>query len=86
VLATIESVAGPTRRLVVTGGWARNPAFRAVKEATLGPFERPPVVEAGARGAALLGGCAAGVYGGVEDLPPVEALDSALPEVETHGP
>lgn len=73
ILATIEDVAGPTKRLVVTGGWARNAAFRAVKEATLGPFERPPVVEAGARGAALLAGCAAGLYRGVDDLPAVQA-------------
>ena len=77
VLATIEAVAGPTRRLVVTGGWARDPAFRAVKEATLGAFEHPPVVEAGARGAALLAGCAAGLYGGVDELPAVPALRPA---------
>jgi sugar (pentulose or hexulose) kinase len=76
VLATIESVAGPTQRLVVTGGWARDAAFRAVKEAMLGAFELPPVAEAGARGAALLGGCAAGIYDGVDDLPP-PGVDSA---------
>ncbi len=70
VLATIESVAGPTQRLVVTGGWARDAAFRAVKEAMLGTFEQPRVAEAGARGAALLAGCAAGIYDGVDDLPP----------------
>ena len=69
VLATIESVAGPTQRLVVTGGWARDAAFRAVKEAMLGTFEQPAVVEAGARGAALLAGCAAGFYDGDDDLP-----------------
>ena len=70
VLATIESVAGPTQRLVVTGGWARDAAFRAVKEAMLGTFEQPSVTEAGARGAALLAGCAAGIYESVDDLPP----------------
>ena len=82
-LATIESVAGPTRRLVVTGGWARNPAFRRVKEEALGPFERPPVVEAGARGAGLLAGLAAGVYGRIDDLPAPEAVDSAPLGVRT---
>lgn len=70
-LATIEAVAGPTGRLVVTGGWARSPAIRAVKRQILGPFEEPLVQEAGARGAALMAGIAAGIYAGVEDLPPV---------------
>jgi sugar (pentulose or hexulose) kinase len=74
-LATIESVAGPTGRLVVTGGWARNAAVRAVKRAAIGEFEEPDVDEAGARGAALLAGVAAGIYGGVDDLPPVRWRD-----------
>jgi sugar (pentulose or hexulose) kinase len=69
-LAHIESVAGPRRRLVVTGGWARDEAFMAAK-ARLGPFETPPVVEAGARGAALLAGVAAGLYESADALPPV---------------
>lgn len=71
LLRTIEEVGGETGRLVVSGGWARTPAFRAVKLELLGRFERPEVEEAGARGAALMAGIAAGVYGGVEDLPPV---------------
>jgi len=71
VLATIESVAGETGRLVVTGGWARSPAVRAVKREVLGPFEEPEVEEAGARGAALITGIAAGVYRDTFDLPPV---------------
>jgi sugar (pentulose or hexulose) kinase len=72
VLATIRSVAGDPARLVVTGGWARSPTVRAVKRAVLGPFEEPVVREAGARGAALIAGIAAGVFKGFEDLPPVE--------------
>jgi glycerol kinase len=40
-----------------------------VKRAVLGPFEWPPVAEAGARGAALLAGVAAGRYAGIGDLP-----------------
>jgi sugar (pentulose or hexulose) kinase len=70
-LATIESVAGPTRRLVVTGGWAQSPAVRVVKRDVLGPYDEPVVVEAGARGAALQAGIAAGLYDGVHDLPAV---------------
>jgi sugar (pentulose or hexulose) kinase len=76
VLATIESVAGETERLVVTGGWARSPAVRAVKRAALGPFEEPSVEEAGARGAALMSGIAAGFFTGIEDLPPVPSSTS----------
>ena len=71
VLATIESVAGKSGRLVVTGGWARSPAVRAVKREVLGAFEEPEVQEAGARGAALIAGIAAGVYRDALDLPPV---------------
>jgi sugar (pentulose or hexulose) kinase len=67
--ASIESVAGPSRRLVLAGGWSNNPAARSVKRAMLGPFERPPVTQAGARGAALLAGIAAGRFAGVDDLP-----------------
>jgi sugar (pentulose or hexulose) kinase len=73
--ALIESVAGPSRRLVLAGGWARSPAARSVKRAVLGPFEWPRVTEAGARGAALLAGVAAGRYAGIGDLP--EPTDSA---------
>ena len=72
VLETIRSVAGDPTRLVVTGGWARSPTVRAVKRTVLGPFEEPVVSEAGARGAALIAGIAAGVFKGFEDLPPVE--------------
>jgi sugar (pentulose or hexulose) kinase len=71
VLETIESVAGRTGRLVVTGGWARSVAVRAVKREILGPFEEPVVQEAGARGAALIAGIAAGAFTGIDDLPPV---------------
>jgi sugar (pentulose or hexulose) kinase len=67
--AHIESVAGPSRRLVLAGGWARNPAARSVKRAVLGPFDWPQVTQAGARGAALLAGIAAGRYGGIDELP-----------------
>jgi sugar (pentulose or hexulose) kinase len=70
VLAHIETVAGPRRKIVVVGGWARDEAVLASK-ASLGPVEAPPVIEAGARGAALLGGVAAGVFESVDTLPPI---------------
>jgi sugar (pentulose or hexulose) kinase len=71
----IESVAGPSRRLVLAGGWARSPAARSVKRAMLGPFEWPPVTEAGARGAALLAGVAAGRFTGIDDLPQTTGVE-----------
>jgi sugar (pentulose or hexulose) kinase len=67
--ALIETVAGPSRRLVLAGGWARSPAVRSVKRDLLGPFQWPRVSEAGARGAALLAGLAAGRYASITDLP-----------------
>jgi sugar (pentulose or hexulose) kinase len=72
VLTTIESVAGRSARLVVTGGWAQIPVVRAVKREILGPFVEPAVREAGARGAALIAGIAAGVFKSFDDLPDVE--------------
>ena len=70
LLAHIEAVAGPRRRIVVAGGWARDEAVLA-RKTSLGAVEAPPVVEAGARGAALLGGVAAGIFESVDNLPPI---------------
>jgi sugar (pentulose or hexulose) kinase len=70
LLAHVESVAGPGRKVVVVGGWAHDEAVLASK-ASLGAVEAPPVVEAGARGAALLGGVAAGIFESVDTLPPL---------------
>jgi hypothetical protein len=57
----IEHIAGPTSRLVVAGGWSQHPVVAAVKLEVLGPFERASHPEAGARGAAVLGGVASKV-------------------------
>ena len=75
--AAMADVVGPHQALVVTGGWARSAALLAAKRRILGPLDVAPVKEAGARGAALLSGLAAGVYGGVEDLPAVRAEERA---------
>jgi glycerol kinase len=69
----MSAVAGPHEALVVTGGWARSHALLEVKRGVLGPLRTPAVTEAGARGAALLAGLAAGVYAGRHELPPLEA-------------
>ena len=55
----IEAIAGPSDRLVVTGGWARDPDVARVKGQVLGEFESAPVIEAGCVGAALLAKAAA---------------------------
>ncbi len=52
VLGRMAALAGPARRLVVTGGWAEGTAARAVKKRHLGPFEHSPALYAGCRGAA----------------------------------
>lgn len=69
VLARMQDVAGsPAQRLVVTGGWAAGEAARAVKRRHLGPFEHSPAIFAGARGAALAAGRAAGLWT-IDDAP-----------------
>lgn len=52
----IEELAGPTGRLIVTGGLARREEVRRAKEQALGPFLIADSAEAAARGAALLAG------------------------------
>ena len=60
-LATMDDLAGPRRRLVVVGGWADGAAARAVKHAHHGEFADGGSAFAGARGAALPAGRAAGL-------------------------
>jgi sugar (pentulose or hexulose) kinase len=69
VLDTIERVSGSSPGLVVTGGVARGRAFQELKRRLVAPFVLAPVSEAGARGAALLGGCAAGLFSDVTAVP-----------------
>jgi sugar (pentulose or hexulose) kinase len=61
LLARMDDLAGPRRRLVVVGGWAEGAAARAVKHAHLGEFADGGSAFAGARGAALTAGRAAGL-------------------------
>jgi len=69
LIGTIERIAGPAARIAVAGGWAHSATLRAAKAFRLGQLDYPPVVEAGARGAALVAGCAAGLYPGVAAVP-----------------
>jgi sugar (pentulose or hexulose) kinase len=77
ILRRMDAVVGQHTKLVVTGGWARDPAVLAAKR-HLGAYETPPVVEAGCRGAALLGGVAAGLYASADDLPEVPTVAKEL--------
>lgn len=70
VLGRLEELTGPRERLVVVGGWATSGSFADAKDVLLGPLVRPEVAEAGARGAALLAGVAAGVYPDATAVPP----------------
>ncbi len=62
LLARLEEVSGPAEELVLTGGWAAARAKRLPEALGSRRLWLPEVREAGARGAALFGGMAAGIY------------------------
>lgn len=69
-LSEALSRAGGVRTgLVVAGGWTNSSALMLAKSAAVGPVRRATTAEAGARGAALLAGLAAGLYSGFADMP-----------------
>ena len=68
VLRRMAAVAGPARRVMVTGGWAAGDAARAVKQRHLGEVRYLPSTFTGARGAALAAGRAAGVWASADDM------------------
>lgn len=59
---SMTAVVGPHRNMVATGGWSKSEALMRVKHRAFGNLVRSGVEEAGARGAALLAGLAAGIY------------------------
>jgi sugar (pentulose or hexulose) kinase len=60
--ATMTAVSGDHNEFIVTGGWARSEALLEIKRRAFGRLTHPNVGEAGARGAAMLAGVAAGLY------------------------
>ena len=75
VLAPLEAMqrlAGPATELVLSGGWARCQGVRRRRASLLPSVRWPAVEEAGARGAALFAGLAAGVFAAPEDFPKPE--------------
>jgi sugar (pentulose or hexulose) kinase len=77
----IAGAAGPRGQLVVTGGWSNSTALMAAKASALGPLWRTATTEAGARGAALLGGLAHGSYASYGDMPQPPRTASQAAEV-----
>jgi sugar (pentulose or hexulose) kinase len=55
------------RNFIVTGGWARSEALLEIKRRAFGQLTHPNVGEAGARGAAMFSGVAAGRYAAVDE-------------------
>lgn len=59
-IAFVESLVGPRTETVIAGGWIHDEMIRDARRRQLGDFSLSEVAEAGAMGAALLGGIAAG--------------------------
>lgn len=75
-LRGLEDLGGPIAEVRISGGWAANPVLHRLK---LGAFPNtvyPQVNEAGARGAALLAGQAAGAFASADSFPPPALVDS----------
>ena len=79
IIKATEVEAGPADELVLTGGWAHLAGLRSRKRRVLSRARWPEVVEAGARGAALFGGCAAGLFSGPSAFPKPQDLAWAEP-------
>jgi sugar (pentulose or hexulose) kinase len=58
---SMTDIVGKHREIIVTGGWSHSTALMAAKRRRLGALRQSPVHEAGARGAAIYAGRAAGV-------------------------
>jgi len=81
----VAALSGPHHRLVVFGGGSRSPMWLRAKAEELGvPVIACPVAEAAARGAALVGGVAAGWWPDV-GAGPVPALDADGGRAGTMG-
>jgi sugar (pentulose or hexulose) kinase len=83
-LSALEDLGGPVAEVRVSGGWAANPVLRLLKRRAFANTVYPRVIEAGARGAALLAGVAAGAFASLDALPPPRVSEE--PELGNHGP
>jgi len=69
LVRNMDAIAGPTEEVILTGGWVRCAGLRRRKRSMFPQVTWPALGEAGARGAALFGGVAAGLYDGPEAFP-----------------
>lgn len=70
-IAFVEQLVGPRTDTVIAGGWIHDAMIRDARTRQLGAFTVSEVSEAGAMGAALLGGIAAGrIERPADDQPP----------------
>lgn len=76
-LRALEELGGPIVEVRISGGWAANPVLRRLKTDAFPRTVYPRIVEAGARGAALLAGKAAGAFVSVDAFP-TPAVDAPL--------
>ena len=75
----MSRASGAHQDLVVTGGWAHSDGVLTLKRRALGELRIPRVGEAGARGAALLAGSAAGIYAAPADYPRPATIEPPVP-------
>lgn len=76
----LERIGGPIEEVRVSGGWARNPVVRRVKDLDPHRHVYPLVTEAGVRGAGLMAGATAGLFTSIAHLPaPPTAAGMARP-------
>jgi sugar (pentulose or hexulose) kinase len=66
---SMTDIVGEHQEIIVTGGWSHSAALMAAKRRRLGTLGVSPVHEAGARGAAIFAGRAAGVLKSDESFP-----------------
>jgi sugar (pentulose or hexulose) kinase len=85
-LRALEQLGGPVDELRVSGGWAANPVLRRLKSDAFPNTVFPRVFEAGARGAALLAGVAAGAFASVDAFPTRGLAGEPDPAVEPPRP
>ena len=59
---SMTDIVGEHQEIIATGGWSHSAALMAAKRRRLGALRLSTVQEAGARGAAIYAGRAAGVF------------------------
>jgi sugar (pentulose or hexulose) kinase len=85
-LRGLEDLGGSIEQVRISGGWAANPVLRRLKMEAFPNTAYPRVGEAGARGAALLAGQAAGAFASADSFPPPTLTDEPAADDAALGP